>query len=149
MVKRELMSEGEGLFKSIGFGMDTRPVVKEHTLGSDFGILNGVTMESTVQQPAFSAFSVGNDPVGKAMADQVINEAQKGVKMMLDDGDIIFTGDNQAPELKEIFREDGTAAKAYVTTDENGNRELHRIPMAVCDFSGGHDHSHEHGHHHH
>lgn len=142
MTKRDLLPQGEGLFKSLNFELSGNPVVKTTTLGPDFGVLNGVKMDSVVDQPVFSAFAAGSNALGDMATNAVTAEAQKGVKMMLQDGDILFT-DNAKPGLDEIFRPDGTAFKAYVTTDDQGNRELHRIPMALCSFGDDHE---QHGH---
>lgn len=145
MVRRELLPEGAGLFKSFGLEFSGKPVVKTHTLGPDFGILSGVKMDSVVDQPLFSAFAAGNNSLGDIATSAVTAEAQKGVKLMLEAGDILFK-ESGKPSLEEIFRPDGTAFRAYVTTNEAGERELHKIPMAVCEF--GHDHhGHDHDHH--
>ncbi len=138
MVKRELLPAGAGLFKSAPVEFSGNLVTKEVTLGEDFGLLSGVKMETVVDQPAFFGF---ND----ASASQVQEEAQKGVKLMMANDEILFT-DGAKPDIGQLFKPDGSAYKAYVSTDESGQREFHRVPIAVCEF--GHDHSHE-GHIHH
>lgn len=145
MVRRELLPEGAGLFKSFGLELSGKPVLKTHTLGPDFGALSGVKMESMVDQPLFSAFASGNNALSEFAANSVTAEAQKGAKLMLESGDILFK-ESGKPSLEEIFRPDGTAYRAYVTTNENGERELHKIPMAVCEFGHSH-HGHDHDHH--
>ena len=68
---------------------------------------------------------------------------------MMQNDDILFS--EGEPQFSELFKADGSAYTAYVATNEAGERELHRVPMAVCDH-GGHDHSahshegHSHGH---
>ncbi|HIB68913.1 MAG TPA: hypothetical protein EYO33_28435 [Phycisphaerales bacterium] len=144
MVKRELMSAGEGLFKSELPGFSGEVVTKEMTFGTDMGVLAGVKMDTKIDIPVFSALS-GTAPA----VDDLSKQAQEGVKHMLEDNDILFLS-NGEPTIEQMFKPDGDAFKAYVTTNEAGERELHRIPMAVCDFghSHVHGHSHDHGHSH-
>lgn len=144
MVKRELMSAGEGLFKSELPGFSGEVVTKEMTFGQDMGVLAGVKMDTKIDIPVFSALS-GTAPA----VDDLSKQAQEGVKHMLEDNDILFLS-NGEPTIEQMFKPDGDAFKAYVTTNEAGERELHRIPMAVCDFghSHVHGHSHDHGHSH-
>lgn len=144
MVKRELMTpEAAGdIFKSDQPVFSGNVVAKEVTLGSEFGILNGVSLETKVDQPTFSAFNQESAP---ALTD---NQAT-GIKQMLANDQILFT-EKAEPAFGDLFKEDGTAYKAYVSTDENGNKSLHKVAMAVCN----HGHSHEgeadeHGHIHH
>jgi hypothetical protein len=140
MVKRELLPEGSGLFKSSSLAFSGDVVAKEHTLGSDFGLLAGVKMETLVDQPAFGGITEFETAA-------MTSEAQKGVKMMMANDEILFS--DGKPGFDQLFKADGTAYKAYVTTGADGQRELHRVPLAVCDFSGhdhgGHDHGHIHG----
>lgn len=138
MVKRELLPEGSGLFKSGGLAFSGNVVEKEITLGADFGALAGVKMDTLVDQPAFGAFA-------DATNNMVAAEAEKGVKMMLANDEILFT-DGEAPGFDQLFKADGTAYKAYVATNENGEQELSRVPIAVCDFEHGPDAGHSHGH---
>lgn len=133
MVKRELLPEGAGLFKSAGPAFSGNVVSKDITFGEEFGILKGVKMETTVDQPLFSIAGVS--------APDMTSETKKGVQMMLANDEILFT-DRAEAGFDELFKADGTAYKAYVATNEDGEQELHRVPMAVCDFSG---HSHSHG----
>ncbi|MFA7481410.1 MAG: hypothetical protein WC314_12970 [Vulcanimicrobiota bacterium] len=137
MVRRELLTPEQvgGLFKSSGPAFSGRVVDKEITLGGDFGLLSGVKVGAQVDQPIFSAFAQDDS--------QVKEEVEKGVKLMMQGDDILFATDG-APDIGDLFKPNGEAYKAYVTTNEAGERELHRIPMVVCDH--GH---HEHGHHHH
>lgn len=137
MVKRELMEAGEGLFKSAAPEFSGNIVSKELTFGDNFGALAGVKMETKVDEPVIGGFFHGGG-FNQAM------EAQKGAKLMLQNDQILFT-DKAEPDFGDIFKADGTAYKAYVSKNANGEQELHRIPVAVCEF-GGHDHSHEHGH---
>lgn len=140
MVRRELMTAGEGLFKSSLPDFSGEVVAKEITLGDDMGVLAGVKMETKVDLPEFNILS-GETPA----VDDLSKEAQQGVKQMLASGDILFL-DSGEPTIGQLFKPDGDAYRAYVTTNENGERELVGVPMAVCDFSGGHGHSHGHIH---
>ena len=131
MVKRELMTpeSASDVFKNDLPGFSGNIITEKLTLGSKFGILQGVTLETQVDQPAFSAFA----PAAGGLTDAVAN----GVEQMLADGQILFT-DKVEPSLGDLFKLDGSAYKAYVSTDETGQRSLHRVPMAVC--STGHNH---------
>lgn len=135
MVKRELLTpeQASGLFQSDLPTFSGKTVKKEITLGGEFGLLAGVKVSATVDKPAITSF---------AKTELQSNaEIEKGVKLMMQDGDILFSS-NGAPSIGELFKPNGEAYTAYVTTNEAGERELKRIPMAVC----GHDH-HEHHHH--
>ena len=144
MVKRELLTpqQASGLFKSDAPAFSGHVVSKEITLGGDFGLLSGVKVETKVDQPMFSLFSQTDR--------QVNEEVEKGVKLMMQNDDILFSEDG-APGIGDLFKPNGEAYKAYVSTNEAGERELHRVPMVVCDHGGhGHDHDHHgHAHHHH
>lgn len=137
MVRRELLSpeQASNLFKSSAPSFSGNVVEKVVTLGSDAGILAGVKVGTQVDQPMFSAFAKSDT--------DVTSELEKGVNLMLKGDKILFSEDG-APSIEDLFKPDGTAYSAYVTTNENGERELHRVPLVVCDH--GHDHSHEHGH---
>ena len=137
MVRRELLTPEQvgGLFKSDGPSFSGEVVNKEVTLGGDFGLLSGVKVETQVDKPMFSLFAQTDT--------QVSNEVEKGVKIMMQNDDILFSTDG-APDIADLFKPNGEAYKAYVTTDENGDRQLHRVPMVVCDHGHGHE-----GHHHH
>lgn len=137
MVKRELMEAGEGLFKSAAPEFSGNIVSKELTFGENFGALAGVKMETKVDEPVIGGFFHGGG------FNQAV-EAQKGAQLMLQNDQILFT-DKAEPDFSEIFKPDGTAYKAYVGMNANGEQELHRIPIALCEF-GGHDHAHSHGH---
>ena len=137
MVRRELLTPEQvgGLFKSEGPAFSGEVVNKEVTLGGDFGLLSGVKVETQVDKPMFSLFAQTDT--------QVSDEVEKGVKIMMQNDDILFSTDG-APDIADLFKPNGEAYKAYVTTNENGERQLQRVPMVVCDH--GHDHD---GHHHH
>lgn len=137
MVRRELLTPEQvgGLFKSEGPAFSGEVVNKEVTLGGDFGLLSGVKVETQVDKPMFSLFAQTDT--------QVSDEVEKGVKIMMQNDDILFSTDG-APDIADLFKPNGEAYKAYVTTNENGERQLQRVPMVVCDH--GHDHG---GHHHH
>ncbi len=139
MVRRELLTPEQvgGLFKSEGPAFSGEVVDREVTLGGDFGLLSGVKVETQVDQPMFSLFAQTDT--------QVSDEVEKGVKIMMQNDDILFSTDG-APDIADLFKPNGEAYKAYVATNENGERQLHRVPMVVCDH--GHHHGHE-GHHHH
>ena len=137
MVRRELLTPEQvgGLFKSEGPAFSGEVVNKEVTLGGDFGLLSGVKVETQVDKPMFSLFAQSDT--------QVSDEVEKGVKIMMQNDDILFSTDG-APDISDLFKPNGEAYKAYVSTDENGQRQLHRVPMVVCDHGHGHE-----GHHHH
>jgi len=140
MVRRELLTpeQANGLFKSQGPSFSGETVEQEILLGDDFGKLSGVTVDTIVDRPLFSAFQQNDQ--------QVASEVEKGVKMMMDSDQILFMEDG-TPNIGDLFKPNGEAYTAYVTTNEQGERELHRVPLVVCDH--GHDHSHEgHDHHH-
>jgi hypothetical protein len=136
MVKRELMEAGEGLFKSATPEFSGQVVSREITFGENFGALAGVKMETKIDQPIVGGFFQRADT-------SLAMEAQKGARLMLQNEEILFT-DKGEPGFDQLFKADGTAFKAYVTTNEAGEKELHRVPIAVCDFSG-HNHNHAHG----
>jgi hypothetical protein len=133
MVKRELLTpeQAAGLFKSEGPAFSGETVEKEITLGGNFGMLAGVKVDTVIDKPLFSAFS--------ATDDQSTAEVEKGVKMMMQHDQILFSEDG-APDISDLFKPNGEAYSAYVSTNEQGQRELHRVPLVVCDH-GGHDHS--------
>lgn len=136
MVRRELLTPEQvgGLFKSEGPAFSGEVVNKEVTLGGDFGLLSGVKVETQVDKPMFSLFAQSDT--------QVSDEVEKGVKIMMQNDDILFSTDG-APDISDLFKPNGEAYKAYVSTDENGQRQLHRVPMVVCDHGHGHEgHSH-------
>ena len=136
MVKRELMEAGEGLFKSATPDFSGQVVTRELTFGENFGALAGVKMETKIDQPIVGGFFQRADT-------SLAIEAQKGARLMLQNDEILFTHKSE-PGFDELFKADGTAYKAYVGVNEAGEKELHRVPIAVCDFSG-HQHQHVHG----
>lgn len=143
MIKRELMTPGEDLFKSSPIAFSGKGVNKKITLGEEFGALAGVKLNTVVDQPRFGFAPVENNSVRA--------EAEKGVKLMLQNDKILFT--DKEPELGELFNDKGELAyTAYVAPNAAGERELVKVPIAVCNFHDGpdgHHHHHEHGHIHH
>jgi hypothetical protein len=140
MVRRELLTpeQASGLFKSQGPSFSGETVEKEITLGGEFGMLAGVTVDTVVDTPLFSAFAQTED--------QEAEEVKKGVKLMMQSDQILFSEDG-APDISELFKPNGQAYTAYVSTNEAGERELHRVPLVVCDHGHSHDHAgHVHGH---
>lgn len=141
MVKRELLTpeQASGLFKSDAPAFSGETVAKEVTLGGNMGLMAGVKVETIVDQPLFSAF---------AESDQdITSEVEKGVQLMMQSDKILFSDDT--PEFAELFKANGEAYTAYVAPNEAGERELHRVPMAVCGHgheAHDHGHSHDHGH---
>ena len=133
MVKRELLPAGAELFKSAPIEFSGNIVDKELTLGQEFGELAGVKMNTKVDQPLF----MGLDG---AAAPDMSGETEKGIKLMMANDEILFT-DKSEPDFGELFKADGTAYKAYVATNEEGEKELHRVPLTVCSF--GHEHGHQ------
>ena len=140
MVKRELLTPEQvgGLFKSDGPTFTGETIEKEITLGNDFGQLAGVKVDAVLDKPSFSMFSLEQE--------SATAEIEKGVRMMMEDNQILFSEDG-APDIADLFKPNGEAYTAYIATNEAGERELHRVPMAVCDFGHDHDHDH-HGHSH-
>ena len=105
------------------------------------GMLAGVKVETMVDQPLFSAFTESTQ--------ELTSGVEKGVQLMLQNDQILFSEDG-APDISELFKPNGEAYKAYVSTNEAGERELHRVPIVVCDHGhehvAGHDHHHGHSH---
>lgn len=142
MVKRELLSasEASGIFKSSEPTFSGDTYEQEITLGGEFGLLSGVTVETLVDQPLFASLSDSSE--------EVAAEVEKGVKLMMQNDQILFSEDG-APDIGDLFKPNGEAYTAYVSTNEAGERELHRVPLVVCDH-GDHDHDHQaHSHHNH
>ena len=143
MVRRELLTpeQASGLFKSDGPAFSGEVVAKEVTLGGNMGMLAGVKVETMVDQPLFSAFTESTQ--------ELTSGVEKGVQLMLQNDQILFSEDG-APDISELFKPNGEAYKAYVSTNEAGERELHRVPIVVCDHGhehvAGHDHHHGHSH---
>lgn len=137
MVRRELLTreQASNVFKSSGPAYSGDVVSKEVTLGGDFGMLAGVKVETLVDQPIFKAFAQSDD--------EIAHEVQKGVRLMMDRDQILFS--DSTPTLGELFKPNGEAYSAYVSTNEQGQKELHRVPLVVCDHG---DHGHDHHHHH-
>jgi hypothetical protein len=135
MVRRELLTpeQASGLFKSAGPSFSGEVVNKEVTLGGNFGLLSGVKVETQVDKPMFSAFAQTDN--------EIAGEVEKGVKLMMQNDDILFSTDG-APDIGDLFKPNGEAYKAYVSTNEAGERELHRVPLVVCDHGHGHGHEH-------
>ena len=136
MVRRELLSSeaAEGIFKSETPLFSGKTVEREHTFGADAGALSGVKFSTQVDQPVFGFAPVNNN---------VAAEAEKGAKLMLKNDEILFT--DKAPDLKDLFRPDGSVYKAFVAPNEKGEQELQRVAIVSCD----HGHSHVAGHDHH
>ena len=93
---------------------------QQFTFGDDAGQLAGVKMRTTVDQPLGM---VGN------FGDNVAAEAEKGARLLAQDGKVAFL--DHAPTMAEIFRPDGTTVTAYVAPNGKGEKEFHRVPMAI------------------
>lgn len=130
MVKRDLMSAeaAEGIFKSGGPSYTGRVKVGSHTFGDDAGKLAGVKFSTQVDQPDFGFAPLSNN---------VAAEAEKGAKLMLEQGKILFT--DKKPELGDLIKQDGTTYSAYVAPNAQGQMELTRVPIVF------EDHGHTHG----
>lgn len=135
MVRRELLSreQVDGLFKSVAPVYSGATMEKEVTLGEEFGVLAGVKVDTVVDVPTFSIFSVDQQSGD--------SEVEKGVRMMMKHDQILFS--DGTPEFGDFFKPNGEVYTAYVAPNENGERELHRIPLVVCNHDHGHDHNHE------
>jgi hypothetical protein len=122
MVKRELLSPeaAEGIFKSEQPSFSGKVRTNSHTFGDDAGALAGVKFTTQVDQPEFG-FGFA------APVDNVAAEAEKGAKILLKQGKILFT--DKAPELGDLVKQDGTTFTAYVAPNEKGQQELHRVPI--------------------
>ncbi len=137
MVRRELLSaeSASGLFKSEPIAFSGKTVERDHTFGADAGALAGVKFSTTTEQPMFGILPVNNS---------VASEAEKGAKLMLQNDQILFT--DKAPEMKDLFRPDGSVYKAYVAPNEKGEQELQRVAIVSCSHGhehvAGHDHNH-------
>lgn len=123
MAKREILSAEEtgGLFKSQSPSLSGKVVSKTLTFGDDLGLLSGVKFETKIDQPAVSFF--------KSEGATVPSQVETGVKNLLAGGEILFT-DGDAPTLGEIFKADGSYYKAYVSTNEAGEKVLKRTHIA-------------------
>ena len=127
----------DGLFKSELPTFNGQTVEKEVTLGGDFGMLAGVKVDTIVDQPTFSAFAESDS--------DIVATVEKNVRLMAQDDQILFMESGE-PSIGDLFKPNGEAYTAYVSTNDQGERELHRVPMVVCDH-GHHGHDH-HGHSH-
>lgn len=134
MVKRELMPKEGNLELSTLRGRDSQPVEREITFGASAGPLAGVKMDIVEDQPAFGLLG---------QSSSVAAEAEKGARLMLADGKVLFT--DSAPSFGELFKPDGSVYTAYVAPNENGEQEFVRVPMAFCEFDHGPDLGHIHG----
>ncbi len=137
MVRRELLSAeaSEGIFKSETPTFSGKTVERQHTFGSDAGALSGVKFSTQVDQPMFGFAPISNN---------VASEAEKGAKLMLKNDEILFT--DKAPDLKDLFRADGSVYKAFVAPNEKGEQELQRVAIVSCDHGHSHVEGHEHNH---
>lgn len=131
MVRRELLNreQVDGLFKSEAPTFTGETMEKEFTLGADFGALAGVKVDTVVDVPTFSIFA--------AEQQDSTSEVEKGVRMMMKHDQILFS--DGTPEFGDFFKPNGEVYSAYVAPNEKGEKELHRIPLVVCN----HDHDHE------
>ena len=121
MVKRGLMdADATPPAQNATRLFNTEPVQQQFTFGADAGQLAGVKMTSTVDSPAFGLVGLQNSTIA---------EAEKGARLMAQDGDVLFT-DKQNPDLGDFFRKDGTAYTAYVAPNANGEKEFHRTKIA-------------------
>ncbi len=122
MSNREILSAeaAGGLFKSEAPAFSGQVVNKEMTFGQEFGTLAGVKFETQVDLPITGLFA--SEPVGS-------NQIETGVKTLLANDEILFT-DSAKPSLAEIFKPDGEYYKAYVTTNEAGEKVLKRTHIA-------------------
>lgn len=121
MAKREILSAeaASGLFKSEASAFTGQVETRELTFGKEFGALEGVKFESKVDVPANIFASDVEDN----------SQVETGVKQMLANGEILFTESAQ-PGLNEIFREDGSYYRAFVATNEAGEKVLKRTHIA-------------------
>lgn len=122
MAKREILSAeaASGLFKSEGPAFSGNVVSKEVTFGQDFGALAGVKYQTRVDTPVSSLFA------SEATAS---SQVESGVKQMMANGEILFS-ESAAPGLGEIFKPDGSYYRAYVSTNEAGEKVLKRTHIA-------------------
>lgn len=119
--KRGLLDKEAGFAPATPVRFTGQTTEQEFTFGQDAGQLAGVKMRTTVDQP----FGMTDDN----FADKVAAEAEKGARLLAQDGKVAFL--DRAPSLGEIFRADGTTVTAYVAPNENGEKEFHRVPMAI------------------
>ncbi len=118
--KRGLVDKEVGFAQSEPVRFTGQTSQQEITFGDDAGALAGVKMKTTVDQP-FGMF--------EGVGDNVAAEAEKGARLLAQDGKVAFL--DHAPSLSEIFRADGTTVTAYVAPNEKGEKEFHRVAMAI------------------
>ena len=130
MVRRELMSAdaAEGIFKSEAPSFSGKVKTQSHTFGDDAGALAGVKFSTKVDQPLFSSFAAVENT-------SVADEAEKGAKLLLKQGKILFT--DKTPELGDLIKQDGTTFSAYVAPNAQGQPELKRVPIVFEDGQFG------------
>lgn len=117
MVKRELMEKDQAPTKTFRGPSEVRQ--ESFVFGQDAGALAGVKMTTTVDRPMFGM--VEGD-------DKVASEAEKGARLMVEDGKVLFT--DRTPELGDLIKQDGTVFTAYVAPNAEGEREFKRVPIA-------------------
>lgn len=120
MVDRKIISAeaAEGIFKSGAPSYTGNIKLESHTFGADAGALSGVKFTTQVDQPDFGFAPLSNN---------VASEAEKGAKILLQQGKILFT--DKEPELGDLIKQDGTTYTAYVTPNAQGQQELKRVPI--------------------
>lgn len=123
MAKRGILSAeaASGLFQSESPAFSGNVVKKELTFGDDLGALAGVKYETQVDTPVGASLYQSEGTQGAVV--------EAGVRQMLKNDEILFT-DNAQPTLGEIFKPNGEYYRAYVTTDESGQKVLKRTHIA-------------------
>ena len=122
MADREILSAeaAGGLFKSQTPAFSGNVVSKQLSFGKEFGELAGVKYETKVDTPVNGLFLSDTSDT---------SQVEAGVKQMLQRGEILFA-ENAQPSLGEIFRPDGSYYRAYVGTNEAGEKVLKRTHIA-------------------
>lgn len=135
MVRRELLAKDAEPAPPTMRLFQGESVPQQFTFGQDAGALAGVKMTSLVEKSPFGLLGTESS---------VIAEAEKGARLMLADGKVLFS--EQTPSFGDFFKADGGVYSAYVAPNAQGEREFKRIPMAFCDFGHGPDQVHDHDH---
>jgi hypothetical protein len=122
MANREILSKeaASGLFKSEGPTFTGEVVNREVTFGKDFGALAGVKYQTEVDVPSDNIF---------ASEVPTSSQVESGVKSLLAHDEILFGAKGQ-PSIGELFKPDGSYYKAYVSTNEAGEKVLQRTHIA-------------------
>lgn len=122
MANREILSAeaAGGLFKSDTPAFSGNVISKQISFGKEFGELAGVKYETKVDTPVNGLFLSDTSDT---------SQVEAGVKQMMERGEILFA-DNAQPSLGEIFRPDGSYYRAYVSSNEAGEKVLKRTHIA-------------------